>query len=68
VRVDGGTARLEVTDDGAGFDPRNGDAAAADGHIGLPLLRDLATDAGGTLSVDSAEGRGTTVRMEVPIG
>ena len=40
----------------------------ADGHIGLPLLRDLAGDTGGTLVVDSVEGRGTKMRMEVPFG
>ena len=38
----------------------------ADGHLGLDMLRDLATSAGGTLQVTSAQGEGTTVQLEVP--
>jgi two-component system, NarL family, sensor kinase len=55
-------ARLEVADDGVGFDP----AAVPDGHFGLRLLADLAHDAGGRLEIDSAPGRGTTVVLELP--
>jgi len=68
VRSENGVALLEVEDDGIGFSPDRGGPARADGHIGLPLLRDLAGDTGGTLVVDSAEGRGTKIRMEVPFG
>jgi signal transduction histidine kinase len=60
-----GRVRLQVRDDGAGFDP---DASPADGdeHLGLALLADLAVDAGGELAVRSAPGAGTTVTLEVP--
>jgi two-component system, NarL family, sensor kinase len=68
VRSENGVALLEVEDDGVGFPSPDGVPARADGHIGLPLLQDLAGDAGGTLVVDSSEGRGTKVRMEVPLG
>ena len=68
VRSENGVAVLEVEDDGVGFSSENGGAARADGHIGLSLLRDLAGDTGGTLVVDSIEGRGTKMRMEVPFG
>jgi two-component system NarL family sensor kinase len=61
AREDGGAA-LEVEDDGAGFDPGH----AADGHVGLTLLRDLAVEHGGTLRVDSAPGQGTRLRLDVP--
>src|SRR5262249_4421477 len=57
-----GGARLQVADDGAGFDT----AAVPDGHFGLRLLADLAHDAGGRLDVASAPGRGTTVTLELP--
>lgn len=53
---------LTVTDDGTGFDP----AAVEPGHVGLRLLTDLAHSRGGTLTVDSTPGSGTTVRMVVP--
>ena len=53
---------LEVADDGCGFDP----AEARDRtHFGLRGLESLIADAGGTLQVTSAPGRGTRVRLEV---
>lgn len=57
-----GRLALTVTDDGTGFDP----TAVEPGHVGLRLLADLAHSRGGTLTVDSAPGSGTTVRMVVP--
>lgn len=62
-----GRIRLEVSDDGAGFDPSRRDAAAENGHVGLALLGALAEDAGGRLDVTSAPGAGTTLTMEVPV-
>ena len=59
---DPGTVVLTVTDDGAGFDP----AAVEAGHVGLRLLSDLAHSLGGTLTITSSPGAGTTVRMVVP--
>ena len=67
VRSENGVALLEVEDDGVGFSSEREGPARADGHVGLPLLRDLAGDSGGTLVVDSVEGRGTKIRMEVPL-
>jgi signal transduction histidine kinase len=59
-----GVATLRVEDDGTGFDP----AGRADGaHFGLRLLGDIVQETGGELVVDSAPGRGTTVRVEVPL-
>jgi two-component system NarL family sensor kinase len=63
VSDDPAVATLTVTDDGAGFDaeaPRNRDS------FGLRGLRDLAREAGGTLTVTSTPGQGTTVQLEVP--
>lgn len=57
-----GNVVLTVTDDGTGFDPATVEA----GHVGLRLLADLAHSLDGTLTIDSAPGTGTTVRMVVP--
>lgn len=57
-----GGSWLEVRDAGQGFDP----AAVPAGHLGLRFLRDHAEWIGGRLSVQSAPGRGTTVRVELP--
>jgi signal transduction histidine kinase len=62
-----GRVALEVTDDGAGFDVDTPPAAAAR-RLGLASMRERARAAGGTLSVTSKAGHGTTVRLEVPGG
>jgi two-component system NarL family sensor kinase len=57
---------MTVTDDGPGFDPGSV-LGPVDGHIGLALLSDAAEGAGGRLELRSRVGRGTTVRMSLPI-
>ena len=56
---------LTIADDGRGFDPA---AKAAEGHVGLRLLADLAAEAGGHVRrCVSRPGAGTVVRLEVPL-
>jgi two-component system NarL family sensor kinase len=57
---------LTVTDDGPGFDADSA-PGPVDGHIGLALLTDAAEGAGGRLELRSRPGRGTTVRMVLPL-
>ncbi|MGW1882082.1 GAF domain-containing sensor histidine kinase [Streptomyces sp. NPDC001970] len=59
-------AVLSVTDDGRGFEPRS--VRRAGRHLGLVSMRDRAGGVGGTLTVESAPGKGTTIEMEVPGG
>ncbi len=61
-----GTVILHVTDDGRGFDESELDDRRQQGHLGLLMLGDLATSAGGDLRVTSANGGGTTIELEVP--
>lgn len=56
-----GRLRLEVVDDGVGFDP----AVSDPDRYGLKGLRSLVKDIGGEIDVISEPGAGTTVRMEV---
>lgn len=67
VGVDGGRAHLDVVDDGSGFDDGTADDLSDEGHFGLKLLRDLARDADGELTVRSERGSGTRVHLEVPV-
>lgn len=62
----GERVRLEVEDDGRGFSDRELEQRRGEGHVGLSLLRDLLADAGGSLSVVSRPGQGTSVAAEVP--
>ncbi|GAA3795878.1 GAF domain-containing sensor histidine kinase [Streptomyces chiangmaiensis] len=59
-------AVLRVTDDGDGFEPTA--IRRAGRHLGLVSMRDRAGGVGGTLTVASAPGKGTTIEMEVPGG
>ena len=64
----GGTAEslsLVVVDDGVGFDP---EAAADDRHFGLELMRERAAMLGGSLTISSHIGIGTTLTLEVSLG
>jgi signal transduction histidine kinase len=67
VDVVDSTARLLVADDGRGFGPDTREHRRAEGHLGLSLVEELAQQAGGSLTVDSREGAGTRVRLEVPL-
>ena len=55
--------RLEVADDGVGFDPR----AKTPRGMGLAGMRERAGVLGGTLSIRSRTGVGTTVKLTVPL-
>jgi signal transduction histidine kinase len=61
----GGSVRLEVDDDGQGFDPAT--PAGATGRLGLSSMRERARSAGGSLELTSTPGGGTTVRLTVPV-
>jgi len=54
---------LEVADRGRGFV-----AEGASGGLGLASMRERAASAGGALTVRSAPGEGTLVRLELPAG
>ncbi|MGW0765207.1 GAF domain-containing sensor histidine kinase [Streptomyces sp. NPDC002676] len=66
VQRRGRGAVLRVTDNGSGFDPKP--VRRAGRHLGLVSMRDRASGVGGTLTVESAPGKGTTIEMEVPGG
>jgi signal transduction histidine kinase len=61
VRMEGDDLLAEVTDDGAGF------GAEVSPGVGLASMRERAALVGGEFEVDSERGRGTTVRLRVPL-
>ncbi len=64
IRVSHGDdiAVLEVQDDGIGFDP-----ATRSPGLGLRNMRERAFVAGGKLQLTSTPGRGTSIRLELPV-
>ena len=55
---------LDIQDDGRGFDPAQ---PARPGAFGLRGMIERAQLLGGTLTIDSAPGQGTTIRARLPI-
>jgi two-component system sensor histidine kinase UhpB len=69
LRVDGKDLVLEVRDNGAGFDvPTAWQRAARGTSLGLYGMRERVELLGGTIDIQSAPGRGTTVRARLPLG
>ena len=62
-----GHVTLTVRDDGRGFSDAEVERRRREGHLGLSLLEDGAAELGGRLTVESAAGGGTLVRLEVPV-
>jgi PAS domain S-box-containing protein len=54
-----------VEDDGAGFEPAEAESA---GGVGLFSMRERARLAGGEVTIESAPGRGTMLRLDIPCG
>ena len=65
---DNGTTELTIRDNGLGFD-KEGLASAEQhqGGIGLASMRERIELSGGTLSIESAKGMGTTVCASWPV-
>ena len=55
---------MAVSDDGAGFDTA---AARKEGHYGLASMERRTAELGGKISITSEPGRGTTVRITLPL-
>lgn len=63
LKTIGEDAAVEVSDEGAGFDPG---AAPQEGRYGLTIMAERAQMAGGQLGLDSTPGRGTRVTVHLP--
>jgi signal transduction histidine kinase len=61
VEARSGRVLVEIRDDGSGFDP----GARHPGHFGLESMRSRAAELGAVLTIASAPGAGTVVRVEV---
>ncbi len=64
----GAMVSMVVSDDGAGFDPDRPPAPATAAHgLGIHTMRERALVLNGTLTIQSAPGRGTRVSVEIPV-
>jgi signal transduction histidine kinase/ligand-binding sensor domain-containing protein len=63
---DQGMFGMEIRDDGRGFAGTPADGSK--GHFGLTGMRERARAINGTLAVESSDGQGTRVQLELPLG
>jgi signal transduction histidine kinase len=69
ARTGESTLSVKVQDNGSGFDPLEIERAAERGRqggLGLHTLRERAHALGGTVTYDTAPGRGTCVTFTIP--
>ncbi len=64
VREQDGAVRLDISDDGVGFDP----ARPAAGHFGLVGIKERAAAINATLDIVSAPGEGAHLSLRAPLG
>ena len=66
IESEGGLARVTIEDDGCGFDlqQRLSDSGT---HVGLRVMRERASETGGALEAESAEGHGTRIVVTAPL-
>jgi signal transduction histidine kinase len=64
LHAEDGHLRVAVADDGVGFDPD--EPGLRSRRLGLTSMEERARALGGTLSIESRPGAGTTVTLEVP--
>jgi signal transduction histidine kinase len=55
---------VEVTDDGVGFDAQSVDSSM---HFGLGLMQERVRRQGGTVTIQTAPGKGTTIQAKLPL-
>jgi len=62
-----GLVRLEIADDGIGFDTKQPPRHAVGSGLGLPGMRERVALVNGRLTVESAAGEGTRIVVELPL-
>jgi signal transduction histidine kinase len=67
VEAVAGQLRVEIADDGAGFDASRTREFLEMGRVGLASMRERVELANGTFMVHSTPGKGTTVRATLPL-
>jgi PAS domain S-box-containing protein len=59
--------QMSIPDNGKAFDPQQVLRAKTNKHLGLLGMRERVEMVGGVLSIESAPGRGTTIRVRIPL-
>lgn len=66
VKRDIGQIKIDIEDDGVGFDPENDPNCLSDRHVGLKIMRERAHRIGGECRIASKPGEGSRVTLTLP--
>jgi PAS domain S-box-containing protein len=66
LKISKAQIHLVIGDNGQGFDPARQNARVT-AHLGLRVMREMVVAAGGAFTVDSGNGKGTVVRVAIPL-
>ena len=67
IRVENGRLVMQIQDQGKGFDTTRGSGPGKPSGLGLLSIQERAVQVGGTASIISREGAGTTVQVNLPL-
>jgi len=66
AKRESGRIKIDIEDDGVGFDPENDPNCLSDRHVGLKIMRERAHRIGGECRVASKPGTGSRVTLTLP--
>ena len=66
LKISKSQIHLVIGDNGQGFDPSRQNARASS-HLGIRVMREMVATAGGAFTVESRLGKGTVVRVDIPL-
>ena len=66
AKRESGRIKIDIEDDGVGFDPENCPNCLSDRHVGLKIMRERAHRIGGECRVASKPGAGSRVTLTLP--
>jgi signal transduction histidine kinase len=67
IRIQSGGICMEISDNGKSFDVNRALGTRRRGALGILGMRERVELIGGTFAIESAQGKGTTVRVQIPL-
>ena len=67
IRIQSGGICMEISDNGKSFDVEHALGTRRRGALGILGMRERVELIGGTFAIESAQGKGTTVRVQIPL-
>lgn len=66
LSLDGPLVSMTISDDGVGFDPGSLGKTTHTGGLGIITMKEMAEFSGGSFTLESAPGKGTRIKVDIP--